>query len=167
MMALDNIPGSKIFRQRDVRETPTTILTAAEAVPVGAILPWLKSFTGTPSLPTGFVECDGQVLNDADSVYNGETIPDLNGDNRFLRGNATSGATGGSETMAHTHTGTASGTTGNQSSTQQLVYSPGSTTSAGAVPHTHSFSDSFTTSAASNAENRPPYHNVVWIMRVK
>jgi hypothetical protein len=62
-------------------------------VPIGSIIAWHKSFANTPSLPDGWVECNGQTLSDADSVYNGQTIPDLNGDGRFLRGNSTSGTT--------------------------------------------------------------------------
>lgn len=133
-MALDKIPNTTLFIQRDVRETPTTVLTAAEAVPIGAILPWLKSFTNTPSLPTGFVECDGSVLSDADSVYNGETLPDLNG-NEFVRGAATSGGTGG-------------GTTGAGSAHGHDVTG----TSAAGSSHNHSFSDGFTTSGPSTTD---------------
>lgn len=55
----------------------------------------------TPYLPDGWVECNGQVLSDSDSPYNGETIPDLNGENRFLMGSSTSGTTGG--TTRHSH----------------------------------------------------------------
>lgn len=62
--------------------------------PIGSVTAWLKSYTNTPSLPSGWVECNGQTLNDSDSPYNGQVIPDLNGENRFLRGNATSGDTG-------------------------------------------------------------------------
>jgi len=83
-------PGG-LFGQRDVRETPTTAFTAAEAVPIGAVLPFLKTLPNCPAMPTGYLECDGSVVNDADSVFNGVTLPDLNGDNRLLRGNSTSG----------------------------------------------------------------------------
>ena len=71
-------------------------------VPIGTVLPWLKSFPGpglppiTPPLPPEFVECNGQILNDPTSIYNAQTIPDLNNDQRFLRGNPTSGTIGGS-----------------------------------------------------------------------
>lgn len=117
--------------------------------PVGAVIAWLKSYTNTPqTLPTGFVECAGQTLSDADSVYNGQVIPDLNG-GIFLRGDATSGGTGGSATMAHTHSG--------ELNTGTNITTPGG----------GSRTPEFTTGAASNAENRPPYYNVVWIMRIK
>ena len=64
------------------------------ALPIGTVLPWLKSLTNVPDLPVGFVECSGQTLSDEFSPLDGQTIPDLNGDNRFLRGNSTSGGTG-------------------------------------------------------------------------
>ena len=62
-------------------------------VPIGTIIPWVKDLTGTPSLPTGWLECDGT---------NG--TPNLT-DFRFLRG--VSGATGGTGgAVSHTHTPT-------------------------------------------------------------
>lgn len=73
-------------------------------VPIGTILPWAKSLTGVPALDDRFVECNGQTLSDAESLLDGQVIPDLNGDNRFLRGSSTSGSTGGSETHNHSRT---------------------------------------------------------------
>jgi hypothetical protein len=69
-------------------------------VPIGTILPWAKSFTGVPALPAGFLECDGSAISDASSPMDGETLPDLNGNNSFVRGNSTSGGTGGSDSIA-------------------------------------------------------------------
>lgn len=115
--------------------------------PIGSILAWAKTLAGVPNLAEGWVECDGSVLVDAQSSLNGQTLPDLNG-GVFMRGDTTSGGTGGSDTMAHTHT-----LTGNA----ELVIT-------GAAQWRI---DSKTTSAASNTENRPPYYNVVWIMRVR
>lgn len=70
-------------------------------VPIGSIISWVKSFTNTPSLPSNFVECNGQTLSDIRSPYNGQTIPNLNGTTdatkRFLRGSTTSGTTGGAD----------------------------------------------------------------------
>lgn len=110
-------------------------------IPIGAVIDWLKTFTGTPAtLPAGWVECNGQTLSDADSVYNGEVIPNLNGDNRFMRGNATSGAVGGSSTHYHTMDG---GIGLGDDGSQQ-------------------------TSENTNSKNHlPPYYNTVKIMRVK
>lgn len=109
-------------------------------IPVGCIAPYLKSYPNTPALPNWFVECNGQVLNDPLSPYNGATLPNLNGSGGgtqyFLRGNTTSGATGGAET--HTHTAVV----GN-------VYTP-------AVAN-----------ALNQANHLPPYYEVVWIMRIR
>lgn len=70
----------------------------ATLVPVGGVIAWLKTFTNTPALPDGWVECDGSAISDATSVYNGQNTPDLNGDAQFLRGNSSSGGTGGAAT---------------------------------------------------------------------
>lgn len=76
------------------------------SVPVGGIIGWHKSFANVPPLPASgkWVECNGQVLADAGSPLNGQTIPNLNGaaggaDSpghaakvaMFLRGGVTSG----------------------------------------------------------------------------
>ena len=116
--------------------------------PIGAILAWAKTLAGVPNLAEGWVECDGAVLVDALSPLNGQTIPDLNG-GEFLRGDATSGGTGGSNTMAHTH---------------PMTFSQNG--EGGATVYVQETSP-VNTGAASNTENRPPYYNVVWIMRVR
>lgn len=86
-------------------------ITVTGAAPIGTVVAWHKSFTNTPTLATGWVECSGQVLSNTSSVYNGQTIPNLNGASsatpRFIRGALTSGTTGGAET--HSHTNTAAG----------------------------------------------------------
>lgn len=113
-------------------------------VPVGGVIAWLKSFTGTPSLPDGFVECNGQALSDADSVYDGQTIPNLNGGQRYLRGKTTSGTVSGEG--AHKH--------------NFLAYRVG--ISLGLVyyyfPSTNTTYYTTTT---------PEHYSVVWVMRIK
>lgn len=123
-------------------------------VPIGGIVSWAKTLAGVPNLAEGWVECDGSVLVDALSPLNGQTIPDLNGDNRFMRGDSTSGGVGGSETMAHTHTGwgtfaTQKGGAG-ANDCLDLTDQPNPVTN-----------------GASVTENRPPFYTVVWIMRVR
>ena len=44
-------------------------------VPVGGLVAWLKDLSGTPSLPASFAECNGQTINDAESPFNGVTMP--------------------------------------------------------------------------------------------
>lgn len=74
-------------------------------VPVGGVVSWLKSLSGAPGLPAGYLEANGQTVSDGGSPFNGVALPNLNGNGgatqRFLRGNTTSGAVGGTET--HTH----------------------------------------------------------------
>ena len=133
--------------------------------PIGSMVAWLKNLAGTPSLPTGWVECNGQTLSDVNSPYNGQVIPNLNGGNRFLRGNATSGATGGSAgTIAYLYkVGAAFSnyafpiwTDGDGG--PMYASDPGQA-SLGDVPVVRSRTDYFPTI--------PPYYNVVWIMRIK
>lgn len=74
----------------------------AGAIPIGCFGSYLKSFTNTPALSQEYVEANGQVLSDAQSPLNGQTIPSLNtGTPRFIRGSSTSGTTGG--VASHTH----------------------------------------------------------------
>ncbi|MCP4134046.1 MAG: hypothetical protein GY754_23950 [bacterium] len=59
--------------------------------PVGSIEAWHKNLPGMSDLPEGWVECNGQVIDDPDSPLYGETVPNLNGDMSFLRGGFSSG----------------------------------------------------------------------------
>jgi len=140
--------------------------------PIGAILAWAKSLSGVPNLAEGWVECDGSVLVDALSPLNGQTIPDLNGDNRFLRGNSTSGGTGGSATAAHEHdmaiASTATSRLIDAATTIGFVSGDSDTkveryTSGGAVSVSTLKGKTQSTAPA----NLPPYYNIVWIMRVR
>ncbi len=72
-------------------------------VPVGAIMPWHKNLAATPDLPKGWVECNGQILDDPESPYHGQTIPNLNGEGRFLRGSNTSGVEESDTLASHDH----------------------------------------------------------------
>ena len=163
-MVLDLTGG--LFKQSDVRETATADLISGQKVPVGAILAWWKSNAKTPSIPSGFVECNGQVLSDAESVFDGETLPALNNNNRFLRGNVTSNGTGGNSTViisesqmpAHSHRLYYTVATQLQSgSNYQQLQSGFSATAL----------DTTTKGSGTAHENKPPYFNVVWIIRIK
>ena len=111
-------------------------------VPVGTIVAWNKTATGTPALPDGWLECDGQVVFDTASPYYTKTLPSLNGTNLFLRGATASGTTGGSTTHTHTFTQTASDY----------------------APDASHYADG---SIANPANHLPPYFDIVWIIRVK
>lgn len=143
-------------------------------VPIGSIIPWLKSYANTPALTENFVECNGQVLSDAESPYDGQTIPDLNGSNYFLRGNSTSGGTGGASTnnLAHTHDLATFSALAYPADLSRVVYkTAGNIIAVTTTSGSQSSKDwlySYTDTAGSAAqENKPPYYNVVWIMRIK
>lgn len=97
--------------------------------PIGSIEAFHKSMPGTPVLPWGWVECNGQVLADPESPYNGQTIPSLNATEKFLRGSAVSGTMQNEDIGGHTHTGTTAangshnhgGSTGSVNSTNGRV----------------------------------------------
>jgi len=124
-------------------------LTNLPYVPIGGIIPWAKNIPGCPALSVNFQECDGSVINNGLSPMNGQTTPPMNNQNRFIRGNTSSGATGG--TTSHTHTETCNifsksislGTGGND-----LILGPIG------LPET------------SSAGTLPPYYNAVWVMRI-
>ncbi len=118
-------------------------------VPVGGVVAWLKSFPNTPALPNNFVECNGQPCTDPNSPFNGQTIPNLNGDSggtqRFLRGATNSGNTGGTESHAHIQR--------NSSSWRGM---------------SSGYWNPALTGDATEAESTlPSYYEVVWIIRIK
>jgi len=131
-----------VFAIKDDGVTKEQILTDADFIaPIGSIFPWLKTYTNTPALPSGWVECDGATLSDADSVYDGQTIPNLNA-NKFFRGASASGGTGGSET--HTHSLNTIANSMHGGNDEHMLQN--------------------TTGSVSTL---PTYYEVVWIMRVK
>lgn len=138
--------GQPIGRYVDLAEI--TDAAQRSLVPIGAIIPWAKSITSVPALPSTYLECNGQAVDDAESPIDGETLPDLNGNSNFLRGAATSGGTGGSST--HTHTALAN--TSSKARKGQLAEE------CQALGHTHS---------TNSGNNLPPYYEVVWIIRIK
>jgi hypothetical protein len=113
----------------------------AALVPIGVVLPWFKDLSGVPALGENFVECNGQLLNDAESPLDGQFMPDINtGAQRFLRGGVNSGALGGIDSF-----GLASADNSGINPPNSFVtvdFSPG-------------------------AEPFPPYITAVFVMRVK
>lgn len=116
------------------------------------------------NIPAGYVLCDG----------NNDT-PNLVG--RFIQGAGTGydlGGTGGSATMAHTHTfahsHTYSGTT-SDTGINYFANAGDENEPAARNTHTHTYSgttsgaSTSTTSGASNTENRPPFTNLPFIMK--
>ncbi len=180
--------------------------------PIGAIVSWSKNFTSVPALPDNWNECNGQAITHSSSPMSGATLPNLNGGNRFMRGNATTGGTGGASTNnllhyhtqpTHRHSVSDTGNTGFESShkhhvggvtssesnwvyleegPEEILIPAGGHThtvslqSAAGNSHNHTFSMSDNSSSdgnentgnalSSTQENKPPYYNVVWIMRI-
>lgn len=130
--------------------------------PIGTIKAFNKDFENTPSLPWGWVECSGQVLYDIESPYDGQTIPDLNGENRFLRGNSASGGIGGEEA----HTLTVAEMPPHRHNFRSGLWSTGGGYSYGRVNST-TLQSTNETGGGQPHENRPPYFDIIWIMRVK
>jgi len=150
----------EVLDAADLNDTNDEIITSGAYgnVPIGTVQAWLKNYTNTPALPTGWVECNGQTLSDSDSVYNGQVIPDLNGavgtglKGYFLRGHSESGLTEDSQNLAHTHTIPCRGGSG---------YSTSLTNNSTTANTTK------TTNSSGGTEARPHNYSVVWIMRVK
>ena len=170
-----NASGSLTFADGDVLTASNINTSFTICPPIGAIMGWHKSFSNTPSLQEGWVECNGQTLSDSDSPYNGQTIPDLNGSSgsqRFLYGDTTSGTTGG--VGSHLHIWSTTPASGN---TYGLGYS---TVDYGSDASVRSYNSAGTLENISNTgtlvrgthytqkvNNTPPHFTVVWIMRVK
>ena len=138
--------------------------------PIGSVMAWLKSYTSTPqTLPTGWVEADGSTLSDADSVYDGQVLPDLR-DGKFLRGNTTSGGTGGEST--HVLTGGELATHNHDAGPiTRFVINASSvlatTSLGGTTVYTATQASTASTGDSDAHENKPPYYDMVWIMRIK
>jgi hypothetical protein len=69
-------------------------------IPIGGIISWAKSLGNVPqTLPYGWAICDGSLVSDAQSIFDGLVLPNLT--NKFLRGSGSSGLTGGADDHAH------------------------------------------------------------------
>ncbi len=151
--------------------------------PIGSIMAWYKDFNAvlTP-LPSGWVEANGQTITDAESPFNalnGEfTVPDLNGERRFLRGGAIAGTPESDQFENHKH-GFSSHDSWTGSSNANLLepragggvhLTIGGGGQAGYTDHKHpapSGNVNDPSSGKHGGETRPVNMSVVWIMRIK
>jgi hypothetical protein len=133
-------------------------------VPVGTILAWHRDFTGTAlTLPPGWVECNGQEVTDLDSPFNGLTLPQLNGDARFLRGGAVSGTIQADSITNHQHNYTRAANCNERWNGGNSSYECSPTT-------LQTTATAITASGAQTtieSETRPVNMSVVWVMRIK
>ena len=153
--------------------TLNTSIGNVHAVPVGSIVAWHKSLGGVPTIPTGWIECDGSIINDSESSLNGQLTPNLNGQRRFLRGDATSGAEETDAFQGHRHNLTESGT--QKSVVLLLPYDPGNGNEAldtGSLPRRNigvgdPITDGPNGTPRTATETRPVNMAVVWIIKIK
>ena len=140
-------------------------------VPIGSIQAWHKSLPGVPGLPLNWVQCDGQVLNDTESPLNGQTIPNLNGQARFLRGNSVSGTDEADDFKSHNHQGGVEGLTPQGSFGLIRVATAGEAVTVTGGDISPGEPDLVTgpqnIPLEGGAETRPINMSVVWIMKIK
>lgn len=145
-------------------------------VPVGTIQAWDKNLNGTPELKDGWVECNGQSIDDSDSPYYGQNVPNLNGsgeNSRILKGANISGTFGGSTTHNHMW---GSNDTRFGNGVKFMIKEGNHYDSR----YTRSFDSEGNISSLSNyydmlvgayytskEETLPPYYEIVWIIKVK
>ncbi len=140
-------------------------------MPIGSIIAWAGNLSGVPVLPDGWVMANGQNLSDSQSPLNGIFLPNLNGNNSFLRGNQTSsGDEGGQSTVAltvaelaeHRHPEAEANNFITDASTQQAT-----STLIGATVNTGKTGNTGVEGSGTAHENKPPYFDVIWIIRIK
>jgi hypothetical protein len=125
-------------------------------LPIGSIIAWHKSLYS--SLPSNWVECNGGVVP-AGSPIAGATIPNLNGEKRFLRGASTSGTSQADAVGPHKHNETSwNGGSGS-------VWVPAAQQGSGVVVD-NTYQTTNPTSGG-DTETRPLNMSVVWIMKIK
>jgi len=117
---------------------------------VGTVKAWAKTLTGVPALTAFWVECgNAGALSDAESPINGQTIPDLNNAQKLIRGNTTSGTTGGG--LTHTH---------QMGSGYAIAYGAGG-------PGYGGINGSPGYVTIGTGTNASPYMDMVWIIKIK
>jgi len=184
-----SIEGSSqiVLRQREsvelISNGSTWVVTSSfqPVPPIGSIIAWHKDFANTPSLPYGWVECNGQTLNDPASPYHNQVIPNLNGDpnganspglnekaGMFLRGGTTSGTGQNDAFQGHRHSIDTDGALkseweyNSRRDTDSGNYGPYANITVG-----DPISDGTNGTPRTANETRPKNMSVVWIMRVK
>jgi len=116
-----------VYNYNGVWDASTTFKLFGESDPGGSYTGYstyqdvvFKSATGI--LPyNNFVECNGQVLDDIESPFNGKTIRNLNGDARIIYGGGTSGINRTEDYLPnhnHSYTYKTSGSSGVHGTTQ-------------------------------------------------
>lgn len=115
-------------------------------VPVGTFVAFHASL-GSEFIDDDFMACDGSTVTLTDSPMYGQVLPDLNSQNRYLRGSTTAGTLTGSNAN-HNHTLPTWPVAGdNQGGPYPMVYSSGL--------------------VMGTASREPAYINVQWYIKVR
>ena len=163
-------------------------------VPIGTILSWVVKVDNNggeiASLPDGWLRCDGSTIP-AGSIWAGKSLPDLNGEKRFLRGGSDSDVLTMEEAQLenHDHSASASAHVSDPGHTHSYQFESGHLwegdnaddramiTSMNSVTGTSNSSTTgisvsvsvdvgSVTRASTGSETRPKNMNVIYIMRV-
>jgi len=140
----NGLPSTGLYIWRD-SQWNVMIDEGTDGFSVGDVKPFF-TYLGL-SMPAGWVECNGQTLNDSSSPLNGKTLPNLN-NNTYLVGvpSASNGSTMGSNTVKLTQANlpnvTLSGTT---NSISAGTPSGTVTVASGGGAHTHTLTDAYFT----------------------
>lgn len=151
----------------------TTAAGGSATVPIGTVIDWWRP-DDSFAVPDGYQICDGSVVNDAESPFNGHTLPDLR--TKFVRSANTIdqiGVTGGETRHDHTISGSTTSTIVTMGeSTSNYIAGPTLTINAELAmkihkhatnPHSHS------SGSLKNDEvlHLPPYVMLLKIMRIR
>jgi hypothetical protein len=137
---------------------------------VGSIIAWHRHLLGAdspiPGPPPGWVECNGQKLEDLESLLDGQTIPDLNGRGLFIRGNSISGEYQDDELKSHAH-----GVITHTNNISESRWPEWGAIDRGGEPY-YPVPNPYVSAGniigdTGGAETRPANMSVVWIMKVK
>ncbi len=139
---LDSKSGSGKTLAADCTETLSTT-----DVPIGTVISWYRPDT-TTDVPKGYAICDGSLINESRSPWDGKQLPSLN--NKFVRGvtsESNINTSGGSDT--HTHT------------TALDHNHPSATSASGGASHTHNYSKTHDHPSV-NTNTKSDTHNHIW-----
>jgi len=151
----------------------TTAAGGSASVPIGTIIDWWRPDDSFP-FPDGYLSCDGSVINDPDSLFNGLTLPDLRG--RFIMGASHPmffGQIGGQ--YEHSHRIAAGGTTSSASlelgsSDSNFIVAVGPGVEVAQRGHSHSVpahNHDLTTLDTDTKFHQPPYMILFKLMRIR
>ncbi|MCR9143881.1 MAG: DUF2341 domain-containing protein [bacterium] len=158
---------------------------AFDTLPLGTILAWHRDVAGNPELPDGWVECNGQIVDDPLSPFHQvpNVVPNLNDPRQgwntngsFLRGGATSGTFEDDAFQGHKHNDT--GHTHTARGICVSLWTPGCPTlDMGAGTNSYALNTGFanltdpTATSFGNprygSETRPVNMSVIWIMKIR